>query len=204
MENIIKFLFPQIDNYEQFKIDNDSIHYITPFKLAEQMSNIIMSYMIEQKINVKECIITDCFAGVGGNTLSFCKYFKNVNAIEIDKLRFEYLVNNIEVFKQSNVLTFNSDFLTIYHKLTHDIVFIDPPWGGSDYKIKNNIKITVSEHTLEDICNMLMESANKPRFIFIKLPKNYDLFYLYQNVKNCHIRLHDELKKVNLIVIKKE
>lgn len=202
-------LFPYLDDrrrLNKIKIDEDSIHYISLKEVASKIT-IIIKYQLE-KIGITENVhITDATAGVGGNVISFGKEFSIVNAIEIDELRYEYLINNINVYELKNVNTFNDDCRIILPKIKkHDVVFIDPPWGGKDYKNHEKLTLSLSNTPLETLCNNLLDETKNiccPSIIVLKLPTNYDLYYLYDMVNSKTIYLH-ELKKMLIVVIVNE
>lgn len=206
--NILKQLFPYIKNkglINFLRIDNDSIHYISTKEIAEKITEIIASHMAKFNIDKNHTIITDAFAGVGGDTISFSKTFNHVYAIEVNKLRFDYLNNNLHVYGLTNVNTYHQDFINVINEIdNHNAVFIDPPWGGTNYKNYDNLKISVGDcHELEDICNTILFSntmKKNPHIICLKLPKNYDIYYLYTKITNCNIYLYD-LTKMYIIVI---
>jgi len=169
-------------NYKHMKnLQMDSIgeYSITLPKEADQISFIIKELdLLKGKTNVT---ITDATAGIGGNTLSFSTFFDKVNAIELDNIRYNYLINNLSTFNATNVSVFNDDMLNILSKLHQDIIFIDPPWGGKNYKRKNKIRLRISDRILEQICNAILENkiAN---VLALKLPFNYDFEYLYSSI----------------------
>jgi len=199
-------LFPYINNknkIEQLKIDDASLHYISIRDVASTITSIIILHLRNIKVDFLDIIITDTTAGVGGNTLSFSNKFKFVNSIEINKKRFDFLKNNINVYDVKNIKLFNDNCLKIINNIEQDVVFIDPPWGGSDYKFKNKLHLYISKTKIEDICNNLMDkdiTKYPPKLIVLKIPKNYDLFYLYNNIKSSKIYLY-KLKKMFIIVI---
>ena len=199
-------LFPFINNknkIEQLKIDDASLHYISIRDVASTITSIIILHLRNIKVDFLDIIITDTTAGVGGNTLSFSNKFKFVNSIEINKKRFDFLKNNINVYDVKNIKLFNDNCLKIINNIEQDVVFIDPPWGGSDYKFKNKLHLYISKTKIEDICNNLMDkdiTKYPPKLIVLKIPKNYDLFYLYNNIKSSKIYLY-KLKKMFIIVI---
>jgi 16S rRNA G966 N2-methylase RsmD len=200
-------LFPYLKDKtkrKNLKIDNESIYYISFREHAQQITNIIEDYLVKLGIDSKDAVITDATAGVGGNTISFGMNFKYVNSIEIDKMRYDYLKNNIDVYGLNNINTINNDCIKVLHELdNHDVIFIDPPWGGKSYKDYNNLKLQLSNIPIEMICKHLCDSnimKKVPEIIILKLPINYDIFYLYNYLKNKTIYFHD-LKKMYIIVI---
>lgn len=194
-------LFPYLEDKK--RIDDESVHFISLKEVAANITHIIKTRM--EKMGYGESIyITDATAGVGGNVISFGKTFDHVTAIELDELRYEYLVNNINVYELRNISTYHDDCRKILPKVNRqDVVFIDPPWGGSDYKSHENLRLSLSTTSIEELCNSLMDSTKVlscPKLIVLKLPTNYDLKYLYDTIDSTEIYLH-ELKKMKLIVI---
>ena len=120
----------------------------------------------------------DGTAGLGGNTISFCKYFKYLLAIEYNTNRFTLLKNNIELFHILNIKLLNEDSinLIIENNLIKNIncYFFDPPWGGIYYKKKKNIEFKLGNYNLNNIIE-LIKNINEKKIIIFKLPKNYNL-----------------------------
>jgi 16S rRNA G966 N2-methylase RsmD len=198
-------LFPYISNAQlinNLKIDNESIHYISIRDVSEEITKIIKYHCEKLKINCEESSILDGTAGVGGNTLSFAYDFKKVYAVEIDKLRSDYLNNNITVYKFNNIEVYNDDCLNLYNNLEYDVLFLDPPWGGRDYKRKELIQLKLSGRTIETVCKEVFDCNKKCKLIVIKIPFNFDLYEFYNRLHfiSRAIYIH-ELKKMNLLVV---
>ena len=154
--------------------------------------------LINQNFSISSNIfIIDATAGLGGNLISFSKFFGNVLGIEIDKNRFEMLQNNIQQYNIDNITLLNNnciDFLT--GDVKSNIVFFDPPWGGPDYKFNPNIEIKIDDKTLSEIINLL---EFKTKLICIKLPLNYNMDSLVNKIK---LPIFDyKLKNMRLIMI---
>ena len=198
---IKKRLFPFINDLSkmrQLKIDKESLHYISLREDAQNITNIVKDHFIlNDNETFKDLYVTDATAGVGGNTISFGKTFKYVNAVELSFVRYRYLQNNIKIYNLNNVKFYNEDYLNIHDKLYNDIVFIDPPWGGKNYKTIPNLKLTLSNIPIEDLCIKL-----KTRMIILKLPFNYDFDFLYEKLNMYSIQKFN-LNRMNIILIKK-
>lgn len=201
-------LFPYLPDKmmaSKLQIDNESIHYISIREYAEKISSIIKLHLEMLNIVKEEAIISDATAGVGGDTISFAKNFKLVYGIEIDKVRCEYLKNNIEVYNLNNVKVINGDCTLLLSLIEdHNVVFVDPPWGGSVYKQHNNLRLNLGDLTIESLCNKLMDTSimkKIPELIILKLPKNYDIVYFYKNVKNKSIYYYDLNKMIILVIM---
>lgn len=203
---IKKKLFPyngDIDLWDKLEIDDETVSYISLPDDAENITKIIQSHCKNINMETQNLIITDATAGAGGNVLSFSKFFKIVNAIENDTKRYHFLTNNLNVYKIDNINHYCDDCLNLIFNIYHDIIFFDPPWGGRDYKEKKNLRLKISELSLETICSKLInESKYPPRLIALKLPKNYDMKYLHDSIINSNIKiiLHS-LNKMNVLII---
>lgn len=200
-------LFPYIKNTTEaskLQIDKESIHYISLREYAAKISSIVHENLVLQNILASDAIITDCTACIGGNTLSFAQNFKFVHAIELDKNRSLYLENNIKVYNYNNVFVYNEDCLNLVNKIDdHTVIFIDPPWGGKDYKKESLLRLSLSNISIEQICNDMMDNLKMkkvPKLIVLKLPINYDIRFLYDTVNSNTIYLYN-LIKMYIIVI---
>ena len=168
---------------ENLQMDNIGEYSITLPREADQISHIIKNI---KPLKDKKITITDATAGIGGNTLSFSIFFNKVNAIEIDRVRYNSLINNLSTFNATNVNVFNDDMLNIINKSPQDVIFIDPPWGGKNYKRKRKIRLKISDSSLEEVCNYIF-NKNISDVIALKLPFNYDFEYLYSNINRQFI-----------------
>jgi predicted RNA methylase len=168
---------------------SDSLYSVSTPDLANEISKIIYSALP----NIK--VVVDATANIGGNTLSFSSYFKSVIAVEINKKTFDVLVNNIETYKRTNVETINDDFLNLIDKIKGDVIFMDPPWTGTFYKMHDKIDLFLSNVNIIDIIPKL-----KCRMVVLKLPLNYNIVGLLDKIRKFEIF---KVKSVMLITIKK-
>ena len=150
---------------------------ITKPRPANQIANIILTYI--KKITQKKMhIITDGCANVGGNTISFLLKKFSVNAVEIDKPTCTILKNNISLYKfDIKYEVFCADYTTIYETLKQDIVFLDPPWGGVDYKKKKLLDLYLQTKSGKININMIcynLLAKKLTRLIVLKLPHNFN------------------------------
>ena len=76
-----------------FPANNDKIliDAIGKYSISLPDKTQIITNLIEKHINTTDIIITDAMACIGGDTLSFSQRFTKVNAVEFDKIRFDYL-----------------------------------------------------------------------------------------------------------------
>jgi 16S rRNA G966 N2-methylase RsmD len=196
INNKIARIFPymkKFTNYGNIKIDDESFSFITIREIADLTSKIICYHLLNFNINPQKITIIDYTAGVGGNILSFCKFFQYVYAIEIDKLRCDYLINNIDIYGYKNISVINDCAIKIHNnkliEINPSVIFLDPPWGGNDYKNSDILLLKLGEMKIEeliiDICNKFSLSNieftknNCNKLIILKLPRNYDIEFLY-------------------------
>ena len=117
--------------------------------------------------------ITDLTGNVGGDTILFGMNFEQVTSIEIQEDNYNALKNNIKVFQLSNVQALHGDSTEVFNWKT-DLVYIDPPWGGPDYKSKENLDVFLGNSRIDEYIRKLLMKSWRPNFIFIKLPRNYN------------------------------
>jgi 16S rRNA G966 N2-methylase RsmD len=212
MKTILR-LFPYLKNVERASkllIDDESMKYISIREYAEKISDIIKLHLDLLGIPIKNANITDATAGVGGDTISFAKNFNHVYAIEIDKLRSEYLLNNVIVYDCANVSIIHDDCINVLNKIKdHNVIFIDPPWepdGNGSYKQHDKLRLPFGNETIESLCNKLMNNTYMkkiPDIIALKLPKNYDIIHFYNSISNKQIHYYDLNKMIILVIVNK-
>ena len=165
--------FPYNINYKNIQYDEEGLWSITLPNDADNISKIII-----KELN-KNSILIDGTCGLGGNILSFAKYFKKVIGIEINNNRFKMLLNNIKLYNLNNIYLINDNCINFICnlKIKYDGIFIDPPWGGPNYKYINKLRLTLGSHNLITIIRLIKKINNIK--IFMKLPFNYDLTEFY-------------------------
>ncbi len=190
---ILKETFPDIQSFDKLQMTETGIYSVTGRKGAQFIANQIIKYM---KTNI--LTITDCTANNGSDTIMFGIMFKNVNAIELDKINYDVLKNNIDVFKLDNVIAYNNDTLEILGKLQQDVIYLDAPWGGRDYKDQKSMSLFIGD--LEISYFYLKYKDNAKLFVF-KVPRNYDFNNFISVVKTSalDVRPFYDLTKRNPI-----
>jgi 16S rRNA G966 N2-methylase RsmD len=199
-------LLKQREDYKNLKIDTESLMYVTNYRDSAQICNIVCEHIKKIK-NPSDCVLIDATGGIGGDTITFAKRFLQVISIELDKHRYDFLKNNIDIYKFKNVIDINGDSLAIIPKLPSiDVIYIDPPWGGKSYKDKKMLRITMNDIELENIIIDFLSSEKMlsvPKVIAIKLPKNYDLKYMYDKLTGVgqNTMYLYELQKMYIVTI---
>ena len=216
-----RIIFPSIPDHKlsRLEIDDESIKFITYASNAREIISIIANSITDfpcpKNISpdvwartvpierMKKLVITDITAGVGGNVLSFASHFKYVNAMEIDITRYNYLCNNIDVYGYSNVNCYNVDStyaMIECDDIAQNIIFFDPPWGGSNYKYQELLKLDFGDYSIETVIRILFQRpCNK--LIIVKLPNNYDFEYLISELEDYKVECV-KLERMVIVVIK--
>jgi len=103
-------------------MDSVSKYSVTDARTASQQTVVLKTFATPGSI------ITDGTACVGGNTISFGRSFRKVNAVEINEERFGMLRKNCLVLRlDQKVKLVNGDYSKIHQELNQDVVFLDPP-----------------------------------------------------------------------------
>lgn len=171
------------------KMTSDSLYSVTVPNIADDMSKIIKNNL--PNINT----IIDATANIGGNTLSFSSFFNKVIAVEINKDTFEILKNNVTTYNRKNVELINDDFLHLIDKLNADVIFMDPPWTGTFYKMYDKMDLFLSDVNIIDIIGKL-----HCKMVALKVPLNYNIVGLLDKVKEVQIF---KFYNIMLLLIKK-
>jgi len=195
---IINFANTNNVNLNNIKIHKDSLYSVTNYYDANYISNLIYKHY-----NTKDIIITDGTANIGGNTLSFGLYkFKLINSIELNKNCYNYLINNIKCYNLKNIKAINENYLKLYKILNQDVVFLDPPWGGPNYKNKTKLNLYLDNINIIDIIFTIFEKT-KTTSVLLKAPYNYNISDLKTKNNNVEYKTC-YLKKFQIIFLYKK
>jgi len=165
---------------------------ITHHEVSAEISAIIR----EQMKGKKGLVITDATAGMGGDTIVFAHDFEKVNAIEMNDLHCKVLKNNIGVYGLKNVNVICGDYTKLMDEIEQDILFMDPPWSGREYKSIDKLKLCLSGLDVADITNKV-----KAKLVALKVPHNFDFEDFKKKVKG-KMTVYN-FKRFDLIVVKK-
>ena len=202
--NLLKRIFPfeNCNNLNNLKFDSEGLWSITHPQDADNISNDIKLF---EKIGIKIDTIYDMTAGIGGNSISFCKYFKKVISSEIDQKRFDILKNNMNTYNFDNYKIYNDDSISLLLKMNTqiDAVFVDPPWGGPSYKQDKNITITMSNYKMDEIVKIISKyeyNNSKIKVISLKLPYNFDFDGFFLEISSL-IKAKNKINNGNVVYL---
>jgi 16S rRNA G966 N2-methylase RsmD len=208
-----KVLFPHTGDFKKLRMTNIGLYSITPYIEANNITQLIVKNFdiyFEHQI-----WITDATANVGGNSISFwlSKTF-SVRSVEIDPLTCDILRNNLKVYNLPTDYVVCNDYTKIYKERRNkegkearyareDIVFLDPPWGGSNYKSKVNLDLFLGDMNIIDICYDLFENELVDMGIVLKLPLNYNLEGLKERMEETKLYKDNNMKIITNEIYRK-
>ena len=162
------------DQRSLIQLDSVSLFSVADMLSSKTINSVLSAVCACADVLPKDVTITDGCACVGGNVLAFSDIFKTVNAVEIDPTRCNMLKHNLEaVCKRTNVAFYNEDYSKSYTSYVQDIVYLDPPWGGTLYtSVDKDEKLFLGGKSLIDyFCSL-------ERFCSIctaRVPSHYDV-----------------------------
>lgn len=189
---LLPFFFNGLNINRSIKYTPISLYSVTLPVNAHIISNIIKKDFPESKT------ITDATSNIGGNTLSFSLFFDNVNAIEYEEETFNYLKYNMNIYKRKNIKFYNEDYTKIMLNINEDIVYIDPPWSGINYKKNKELIIRLGNYNISNLIEKILNEKNVMG-LYLKLPSNtkIDIKTGYKIIKIANFNLLCISKKNN-------
>jgi len=180
MTEVLNDICPLVDHLQHYwdrlskeerkmEFDEEGLFSLTPQKVALDIAD-----------NTAGNIIVDAFCGVGGSAIGFALKGKSVIAIDNSSDRLSMAKNNSEIFGVSSLIEFaQGDCMQILPTLKPDSIFLDPPWGGTDYGKIGKFSFSNFDPDGKSLLDLSFSMTNS---VVMRLPKNFDL---------------DELKRIN-------
>ena len=163
-------------------------------------AKFLSKYILKKVTGKEKVLVVDATTSIGGNFLSFIDHFDYIIGTEVNSIRFQKLIENIEKKKKirftqkgdiryvydKRIILINDSFITHLNyiiaksqKFNKSVIFIDPPWGGKQYKNFDYILLGLHGIPINVIINKIL-LLKKDIIVIAKLPKNY-LFGLFEN-----------------------
>ena len=179
-DKLWKEIFPYKKDldYSLLQLSNIGKYSITYYDIANDISKIIRNH-----IHNKKATITDGTSNVGGMIYAFVNDFDKVNAVEIVEYHCNILRNNLKVYNILDKVDIHCvDYLDISNKLSQDVVFFDPPWGGPNYKKQKLLNLYLDNIPISKIIKPLLKKS----IVAIKVPFNFDFKTVFElSNKTC-------------------
>ena len=165
-----------VEQFNKLLFTEESIYSSSKIEGSKLLKNIIIDNLSENNI-----IITDGTANIGTDSIFLSNYFNKINSVEISNINYQALVNNVNVFKKLNINTILGDIIIVIENLIQDVIYIDAPWGGRDYKKYDKMKLYLGDL---EILDFYKKFRNKAKVFIFKVPYNYDFDYLKTYINN--------------------
>jgi hypothetical protein len=179
----------------QLKLDDEALYSVTDQQTADKITMELLKFV------PANAIVTDGTACIGGNTFSLARSFRFVNAVELEPNRYDYLKHNMSVLGVDNVACYKGDVMNYVAVLEQSLLFLDPPWGGPDYKSKDSVDLSLSGFPLDDVCRQF---APYTSYIALKTPTNFHLQPFVEQTKEYMtlVYTNTKLRKLCLSIFK--
>lgn len=187
-------IFPDHQGVDKTKllVTNVALYSVSKVQAATKLVHLIKKYMNSSKITV-----TDATSNVGSDTIMLGKHFKAVNGIELSNEQFPILQHNVSQYKLNNIKLYNGDSLNIIPTLKQDVIYIDAPWTGPDYKNNDIMRLYMSGKELVEVYNNYIQYC---KLMIFKVPKNYDfnkfiqLSSMHKTTIHAYMNYNNEVK----------
>lgn len=174
---------------------------VARFSITRSDQALELCALLATLVDPQTAAICDACACVGGNAIFFDSVFAHTTCVELDPIRAACLRSNllaanpqsfaIPLIPQQReaaatlhtprcapcrkAVVVCDDFIRFAEARPHmwyDVVFLDLPWGGVDYKQDAHVELTLGATPLHTLCTAVL--AHKCRFVALKVPSNYD------------------------------
>lgn len=191
-------------NINKNKLNKLQINEIGRYSISKPKDARFINELIKNYFKSNKITVTDATGNVGGNSIAFGKEFEKVNSVEISPKHCKMLKNNIKVFGLKNVTVHCDNYLKIKNELKQDVVFIDAPWGGPEYKKKRSVRLYLNDESnkkvlLEEVVN----SIKNTKLFVLKVPKNLDFINFFKKIKYNQIIIHNMDKFIIISILVK-
>lgn len=178
-EQIPKFPYKKGVDMRKIKLTEEGKYSYTKTKHGLEL----MKYMKNKINNLSDLTILDGTANMGSDTILFSLNCKNVISIELNKENYNALIHNTSLYKQNNIEIHNGDTTKLIFDLCFDILYLDPPWGGENYKENDKIDLYLGVERVDLFIKEVIQNYKKCdlKYIILKMPKNYN-FDRFKNI----------------------
>ena len=184
---------------DQSKSTNECIDYSLFNTNEESGYSSLLPYQVPQVVSVLREImkgvncrlIIDATAHIGCDTINLARTFPSANIVSLENNphTFKLLTSSIAAISMSTKLdrhrfkSIHTDatkfFLTDDYQRSMgntkaDLIFFDPPWGGSDYRKEPKVQLSLSGKPISDIINEILTKGISD-LVILKAPSNFDI-----------------------------
>ena len=169
-QNDICPLGPHLQHYwdrlsdieKRMKLDEEGLFSLTLEQTALEIAE-----------KTKGDLVVDAFCGAGGSSIGFARAGKNVIAVDDHPGRLEMAKYNASLFGVLDKIQFVlGNCMQAVPASRPDSIFLDPPWGGTDYNQAEKFRLSDFEPDGRDLLTLAFSVTDS---VVMRLPKNFDL-----------------------------
>lgn len=168
-DKIPKFPLKEGVDLRNIKLTKEGEYSYTKRKKGLKM----LEFMREHIDNIENKMIMDGTSNVGSDSILFGLNMLGVIGVEINEENYNVLKHNVGLYNLDNIELVLGDVRDEYKNYEYDILYMDPPWGGIDYRKKEDIELYLGDSKLEDFIKEVIEYG--VRYIVLKVPVNYNI-----------------------------
>lgn len=154
------------------KFSEEALYSVSHWRDGEAIVKFLKNILGEEEL--QKARIIDGTACVGGNTVVFAESVHSVAAVDIDKQHIDYIKHNMALYHHHNICYINGDITQLALQLcaqgVKNIMFVDPPWGGPDYKENDPEQVLLGGKTLLELVTAWFGPYD---VIVLKIPKTF-------------------------------
>jgi len=174
--------------WSKLQLDHVGAFSVTESDMAMLQAHIISQFVCHSGRIPQNTVITDGTASIGGNVFAFAALFAQVNAVEINSMRAHMLQHNVEIVGiAKKVRVWCGDICAQAAArpgmTPHDVIFLDPPWGGGSYRTQGKLSLCLGHASLQQVC---VDWSRESRLIALKLPLNFDFDDFFDEAQAAH------------------
>lgn len=171
----LKKIFPYLNNTQLklIDIDEEGLYSVTWYNQSQKIASEIQKLLGDNITIVESCL------GWGADTIVFCKTFDHVISYEINDNHADSARNNLMVAGVNNFDIIRDSFVNSV--IDADVLYMDPPWGGKNYKKKKSMSLYLDRINIADLYNNVKDRF---KLIVIKIPKNFNLNF-FRRITNA-------------------
>jgi 16S rRNA G966 N2-methylase RsmD len=193
------FLFRFVPHVQRthLRFDDEALYSTTDQLTADKITKELLKHV------PSTATVMDATACIGGSAYSMARQYAKVIAVEIDAKRFQHLQYNMCILGKQNVQCIHGDAMQVCQTTTQDLIFLDPPWGGPDYKNTDKLTLALCNKPLHEVAWELISFAT---FLAIKVPTNFDLAsftketHTFMELRSCVTNL----RKMHLLIFQRK
>lgn len=185
-------------DFSRFKtVDESRYSCLMPWHV-EQVRTIFKKEIPNAKV------LEDRTAHIGCDAINFSDLYPKADifAYEIDSKVAEILKQNIKAYRKTNIQVIVGDSSKLPLHESSDVVYLDPPWGGVDYKLEKKMHLFLGERPIAELIAEYLPQAT----VVLKGPTNLhekDLEIPGAKIKTYLIRTASGKPSFNLHFIRK-